>query len=316
MGKSDIYTGVGDKGYTKTAKNVRISKADDLINLIGTIDEYCAVLGIAKAKSSDRKLKEDIEAVQKKMVSVMGELSGGNISVSEECIKTVEGLCDKYLLNGFSGFTVAGENVVSAELDFARTVIRRAERIAVKVMQTGRIRPLTYIYLNRLSDMTYAMSRYAANEKKTDKIAISAQSNNTDVLNLDLAKEISYAVEKRAEEMGKRVVIAILDKGANLMLLHAMKDSYIASVQIAKDKAYTSVALKMPSHIALEESRGGTLDGLVPTDSNHLMLLGGGMPLVAGGEVIGGIGVSGGTAEEDTEFAQFGAMYLERRLSL
>ena len=118
-----------------------------------------------------------------------------------------------------------------------------------------------------------------------------------------MAKEISLAVEKRAEETGKRVVIAILDDGANLMLLHSMPDSYIASRQIAQDKAYTAVALKMPTHVALEESRGGALDGLCATDSNRLMLLGGGEPLIINGRVAGGIGVSGGTAEEDTEFA-------------
>ena len=124
------------------------------------------------------------------------------------------------------------------------------------------------------------------------------------------------AVERRAESLGKKVVVAILDSGAKLMLLHAMKDSYIASVQIAQDKAYTAVALKMPSHIALKESRGGALDGLTPTDNNKLLLLGGGMPLTIKGRIVGGIGVSGGTAEEDTDFSEFGAMYLERRLEL
>ena len=315
MENSKLYTGFGDNGYTQTVKNRRIQKSDILIDLIGTVDEYSASLGIAKAQSADEKLKSDITKLQKKLISVMGELAGGEVSVTKECISAVEEMTDNYYPNEFNGFTVSGENIVSAQLDFARTVIRRAERIASKALQQGKIKPDTFVYLNRLSDLTYAMSRYATVPKKMNN-SISAYSSDITELSLELAKEIALAVEKKAESMDKRVVIAILDKGANLMLLHSMEDAYIASLKIAEDKAYTAVSLKMPTHIALEESRGGTLDGLVPTDGNHLMLLGGGVPLIINGKVVGGLGVSGGTADEDIGFAEYGAMYLERRLSL
>ena len=314
MSNSGLYTGFGDKGYTQTLKNKHIPKSDDLINLLGTIDEFSAALGVAKAQSCDRELIADIEAVQKKMIEVMGEIAGGKASVTEDCVKTVENMTDAYAKDGFSGFTLSGDDPVSANLNLARTIIRRAERVASKLNMGGRIRSITLIYLNRLSDLIYAMSEYSKKKKKP--AVVNAVSESVTGLTLELAKEISLAVERRAEEMGKKVVVAILDAGANLMLLHAMKDSYIASVQIAQDKAYTSVALKMPSHIALKESRGGALDGLVPTDNNRLMLLGGGMPLMINGSIVGAIGVSGGTAEEDTAFSEFGAMYLERRLEL
>lgn len=316
MSNSGLYTGNGDRGYTSTMKNNHVPKYDSLIELIGELDEYSSALGIARAQCADENLCEDIIRVQKKLISIMGELAGGEISVTAECVKIVENLCDKYMPDGFSGFVVPGENIVSAQLDFARTIVRRAERTASKLISLHKIRPETYAYLNRLGDMTYAYARYASVERKSTKKCIGAVNENITALSLNLAKEISLAVEKRAEEMGKRVVIAILDEGANLMLLHSMPDAYIASRQIAQDKAYTAVSLKMPTHIALEESRGGALDGLCATDSNHLMLLGGGEPLIINGKVVGGIGVSGGTAEEDTAFAQFGAMYLERRLSL
>ena len=314
MSNSGLYTGFGDKGYTQTLKNKHISKSDDLINLLGTIDEFSAALGVAKAETYDEKLKNDIEAVQKKMIEVMGELAGTKPSVTEECVKTVEKMTDAYSENGFSGFMLSGDNAVSANLNLARTVIRRAERIAVKLSMSGRVRSITLVYINRLSDLIYAMSEYA--KKDISNKEFDAHSQTVTELTLELAKEISLAVERRAESMGKKVVVAILDAGANLMLLHAMKDSYIASVQIAQDKAYTAVALKMPSHTALKESRGGTLDGLTPTDSNRLLLLGGGMPLKINGRVVGAVGVSGGTADEDIAFSEFGAMYLERRLEL
>ena len=76
-------------------------------------------------------------------------------------------------------------------------------------------------------------------------------------MTIAMAKELAEAVEKAATILGVKVVVAIRDEGANLVLLHAMDDSYIASVQASQDKAYTAVALKMPTHIALDESRGG-----------------------------------------------------------
>ena len=123
-------------------------------------------------------------------------------------------------------------------------------------------------------------------------------------LNLDSAKFIARGIEIAAEKMGINVVIAVDNDGANLVLLHAMDDSYIASITAAQQKAYTAVALKMPTDVALKESRGGTLDGL--TNGNGLLLLGGGYPLECSGKVIGGIGVSGGTKEQDTLLAKIG----------
>lgn len=317
MKDSKLYTGYGDRGYTQTITSKRVPKYDDLIELLGTLDEFSASLGAAKAQSGDEALRQDIEAVQKKMISIMGELAGGETSVTDECVRTVEEMTDRYLPRALAKFTLPGVNVVSAQLEVARTVIRRGERAAAKLQSMGRVKPKTFVYLNRLGDLLYAMAQYAAREqKKTADQPIDCKSAAVNQLDLALAKEIALAVERRAEELGKRVVIAVLDSGANPILLHAMDDAFIASVQIAQDKAYTAVALKMPTHVALSESRGGTLDGLSPTDSNRLMLLGGGEPLVINGRVAGGIGVSGGTAQEDIDFARFGAMYLERRLSL
>lgn len=155
-----LYTGCGDKGYTDTLNTRRISKSDLLIELIGTLDEFSSCLGVAKVYSEEERLVGDIESLQKKLVSIMGELSGGKISVTDECVKTVERMTDGYGIE-FSGFSVPGKNPCSAHLDLARCIVRRAERIATKLLQQGRVREVTYVYLNRTSDLVYAMSRYA-----------------------------------------------------------------------------------------------------------------------------------------------------------
>lgn len=132
-------------------------------------------------------------------------------------------------------------------------------------------------------------------------------------MTIAMAKELAEAVEKAATILGVKVVVAIRDEGANLVLLHAMDDSYIASVQASQDKAYTAVALKMPTHIALDESRGGSLDGL--TNGNGILLLGGGYPLRTDEKIYGGIGVSGGTKEQDTTLAMVADAYFKARFA-
>ena len=132
-------------------------------------------------------------------------------------------------------------------------------------------------------------------------------------MTIAMAKELAEAVEKAATILGVKVVVAIRDEGANLVLLHAMDDSYIASVQASQDKAYTAVALKMPTHIALDESRGGSLDGL--TNGNGILLLGGGYPIRTDKKIYGGIGVSGGTKEQDTTLAMVADAYFKTRFA-
>lgn len=132
-------------------------------------------------------------------------------------------------------------------------------------------------------------------------------------LSLRFAKETAYCIEKAAGIIGVNVVIAVTDVGGNLILLEAMDGSYIASVNAARDKAYTAIALKMPTHEALKESRGGALDGL--TNGGGILMLGGGYPITHDDAIIGGIGVSGGTKEQDMLLAHIGIEYLKKRIN-
>lgn len=320
MENEKLYTGVGDKGYTRTLASIHVSKCDPQIELLGTLDEFTSNLGAAKPWLHDEMLLSDIEAVQRRLIEISGEIAGGKPTVTRECARVLEEMIDKYqqTTGKFDGFILPGATKASAQLDIARTVIRRAERVAVKVNQIRRLRPETMVYLNRLCDLIYAFARYADHiETQGGKVVETVPSGNAPVgngLTLALAKEVAFAVEQEAENMELSVVIAVLDAGANLMLLQAMDDAYIASRQIAQDKAYTALSLKMPTETALAESRGGALDGLSATSSNRLMLLGGGMPLKIYGTIVGGLGVSGGTADEDIHLAQYGARYLEGRM--
>ena len=131
---------------------------------------------------------------------------------------------------------------------------------------------------------------------------------------LELAKEISYCIEQGAKKLGVNVVIAVTNGDGRLLLLHAMDNSFIASIQAAQDKAYTSAALKMTTEKALSLSRGGALDGL--TNGNGILLLGGGCPLMLGENIAGAVGVSGGTKDQDILLAKIGEAYFNTRVNM
>lgn len=156
-----LYTGNGDDGCTETLGGGRILKCDVLIELIGTLDEFSACLGLARAHTKNETLIGDAEALQKQLISVMGELAGGAVSVTEKQVKMLEEMTDNYCI-GFEGFSVAGANVPSAFFNLARCVVRRGECIAVKAYREQKLKNSAILaYLNRLSDLMYAMSRYS-----------------------------------------------------------------------------------------------------------------------------------------------------------
>ena len=125
---------------------------------------------------------------------------------------------------------------------------------------------------------------------------------------LDAAKIMVEAAEQKAIEINVPMVITVVDMGGNLVLLHRMEDSLLASLEISQNKAYTAVALKMPSaDVKKLAQQGEELQGIAVEHAGRIVEFGGGIPIYdAGGVLIGGIGVSGGSVEEDTTVAQAG----------
>jgi len=126
-------------------------------------------------------------------------------------------------------------------------------------------------------------------------------------LTLTAAKAIASLVERKAEEMGVRAVVALTDEGGNLILTERTDDAFIASIEIAQNKAFTSVALKMATkELCRLAQPGAPLYGIQHTNGGRIVIFGGGVPLIADGRIFGGLGVSGGSAEEDTALGDYG----------
>ncbi len=135
-----------------------------------------------------------------------------------------------------------------------------------------------------------------------------------DDMTLDAALLLAEKVKVKAREMGVKAVVAVSNRGANPVLVQCMDDSYIASFDVALNKAYTSVALKMPTCVLSDLAKpGSSLYGIQHTNGGRIVIFGGGEPLHnKDGRVIGAIGVSGGSESEDTALAAFGREIFEK----
>ena len=138
-------------------------------------------------------------------------------------------------------------------------------------------------------------------------------------MTLSLADELADAVLREAERIGVRAVVCVSDAGGHPRLVKSMDDAYLASYDVAVNKAYTVVALKM-STAALKPlaQPGASLYGIQFTNGGKIVIFGGGDPLTdRSGKIIGGLGVSGGSEEQDTALSAYGKRYfenLERKL--
>ena len=175
--KNILYTGFGDKGTTTLfdCKQTRISKSALLIEALGSVDELNAYLGIIKVYSNDDKINlklgskklfytKIIEDIQQNLFIIQAELGGSAMSIGKKELIKIENIINTIgeILPPITSFTVSGGSIISSSLDFARTLARKSERriIAVSEEKSRIINSNTLSYLNRLSSILFAMSRY------------------------------------------------------------------------------------------------------------------------------------------------------------
>ncbi|MFL5694144.1 MAG: cob(I)yrinic acid a,c-diamide adenosyltransferase [Ktedonobacteraceae bacterium] len=165
-----ITTGTGDTGYTGLLGAERVAKYDPRPDTFGTVDEATSALGLARAVAQDAQVKGIIYRIQNELYVLMAELAtlpenyekmGFRMTVEhvqwleqvEESLKQEVEIPNKFI--------IPGDTLDGAALDLARTIIRRAERMAVKLLHDGVIQNGEVIrYLNRLSDLVFVLARY------------------------------------------------------------------------------------------------------------------------------------------------------------
>ena len=125
-------------------------------------------------------------------------------------------------------------------------------------------------------------------------------------ISLEQAKKVVAAAEAEARKNNWNVVIAVLDSGGHLVLLQRLDNTQFASVEVAQQKAYSAVAFRRPTKVFQDGVAAGgeglrllKLAGATPVE--------GGLPLIAEGKMVGSIGVSGVTSQQDNQIAKAGA---------
>ncbi len=163
-----LYSGKGDGGTTKMfgCDQQRISKSSELPEALGSLDELNAFLGFVKMRSAgESRIADVLREVQEELFIIQAEVAGADKRIAENSVKHVEALVNgiEKEIPPLKGFSIAGGTELSALLDVARTLARRAERrtIAVKELSLRELSPLTMAYLNRLSSLLFALARLA-----------------------------------------------------------------------------------------------------------------------------------------------------------
>jgi cob(I)alamin adenosyltransferase len=170
-----IYTRKGDDGSTGLWYGGRVPKSSPRPEAYGSIDEAASALGLCRALAAgDAELAADILAVQTALFVAGAELATapeaaerlepGVSKVTQAMVDELEPMIDRYMdrVELPPKFVIPGGTQLSAALDVARTAIRRAERKVVQLKETGNLPDDTVLhYLNRVSDLVFAMARYA-----------------------------------------------------------------------------------------------------------------------------------------------------------
>lgn len=126
-------------------------------------------------------------------------------------------------------------------------------------------------------------------------------------LDFDDAQRIISAAIAQAHTIGVPMCIAVMDESCNLIGFARMDGGKIPSITIAIDKCFTATGTRKATHDLAEASRpGNPIYGLTSTVRGRMVVIAGGLPIVANGQVIGGIGVSSGTPAQDLEVARAG----------
>ena len=128
------------------------------------------------------------------------------------------------------------------------------------------------------------------------------------MVTLEEARKVITAAEKKAVEIKQPMNIAVVDAGGNLVSHVRMDGAWMGSIDISINKAFTARAFDISTRdLAQHSQSGGQFFGIHVSNHGRVMVFAGGIPLSRGGKVVGGVGVSGGSGEQDQTVAEAGA---------
>ena len=301
---SKVYTRTGDKGDTSLFGGTRVKKSSQRVNAYGAVDHANSAIGIAANYLTHKTLVKVVRTIQEKLFVVGGELASDprgiaklKVRIQPEDIQFLEGVIDEILKNleDKPYFVLPGKTKASAFLHSARTQVRSAEREIITLMEEEEVSSFVLEFVNRLSDLLYVLSRY-----EDEGVPSSSQGEESKTLNAEIVDVIMEACMKKAEEIQVPMVITVVDAGGNILQLRRMDGALLGSIDISQNKAFTALAFKAPTEdLGPKTQPGQELYGLETTNQGKVVTFAGGLPLKIQGQIVGALGVSGGSVEED-----------------
>lgn len=319
----NLYTKTGDKGQTGLVGGSRVKKTDLRVECYGTVDEMSSALGFARSISQRDYVKQTVYHIQERLFSFAAEVASDEKGlarlknlIDNDDVAYLEKVVDQCSeINGpQTEFVIPGANPPAGALHLARTVVRRGERALLRLSDEQSVRSVLTQYLNRLSDATYALARLEETLEKKEKLIDKVEKEvlkrigmeSDEPLTLDKIHIMAARAVEKAEELGVAVVFSVVDGGGNTLFLQRMEDSFVGSIDLALNKAYTANAFKMGTHtLGKSAKEDGPLFGIGNSNNGRIVLFGGGIPYRYLDKVVGGIGVSGGTVEQDMEIVHY-----------
>ena len=330
-----IYTKTGDKGTTSLFDGGRVKKYELRVETYGTFDELNAQISLCEKYVTSQENKEFLVKIQKTLFYLCAELAteqvdkqANFIRVTEFDVKLLEEAMDKCLkeLPEVRQFILLGESAVASHLHVARAVARRAERLLVKLNEEVAVSKEILQYVNRLSDFLYTMAREEdfrneitnLTKEIITRYTSEATEQNSDYFSsfsLDYFNQLARAVEAAAKKENVAITMSVVDKAGHHLFHYRMEDALIVSVDMAKRKAYTAIALEMPTHQLSELVQpAAPWYQLETLTDGQVVTFGGGLPIVNdAGDIIGGLGISGASIEQDIAIAEIALSRVKMR---
>ncbi len=175
-----LYTRKGDTGESGLfGTNERFPKNSLVYEALGTIDELNSLLGVCRAKATGKKhdlmplVSSMVQSVQEHLFIMEAQIAGAEKNITKEYVDEIEKMVAQLeeRLPKLHSFIIPGATELSALLDLARAVSRRAERAVIAMSATKPIPDATKAYLNRLSSLLYALARFAATQEGAREVA-------------------------------------------------------------------------------------------------------------------------------------------------
>ena len=323
-----VYTRGGDAGQTSLLGGIRVDKDDARIEVYGTLDEGTSMLGMARATTQYDDLCRHIIDIQGELIPIMAEaafvkgekeLKFVVPQVKPEQVTRLEGIIDFYNQEWIQTgqFVRPGGSQASGMIDMARAIFRRAERRLISLNRHEALNPHLMKYVNRLSDLLYVLARI--DEQRTliqtivdnlphgGETAVIPPNGQGEIDMAPTLKECDRMVEagmKKAKEIGCPMVLTVVDQNGDIIESRRMDDALVVSITLAPHKAYTAATVRLATHELAKVAQPGQPLYSIDVNLPKITLVGGGLPLTKDGKVVGAVGVSGGSVEQDIAVAE------------